>query len=84
MAAGFQCDVGSGAAGRVAGHGQGDGFGVGTTAWLGGAAAHDAVVVDNDAADRRVGPGRAEAPAREGQGGAHVRKVVCGGACHTA
>ena len=47
-------------------------FGVRPAAGRGGAAADDAAVAHDDAADRGVRPGGAKAPPRQRQGGTHV------------
>ncbi len=81
MAAGFERDVSGGAAGGVAGAGQGLGLGMRTPAGLGPAPPHHPAILENDAADRRVGPDIAEPAARQRQCGAHrveVNDFCCG------
>ena len=65
MGAGFERDVGGGAAGGVTRVAQGFGFGVRAAALLGPAAADDGSLIDDDAADGRVRPDATQAPARQ-------------------
>jgi hypothetical protein len=61
MAARLERDVGGAAACRLAGHGERFGFGMRATAQPGAATSGNlAIAVDDDAADRRVGPGGAK------------------------
>ena len=79
VGAGLQGDIGGGAARGLAGAGERLRFGVRAAAGLGPAAADHPALAHDDAADRGVRPGVAEAPAGERQGGAHVVEVVGGG-----
>ena len=75
VAARFQRYVGGGAFCPFTRHLKGDRFGVRAPSGLCVASANHAAVADENAADRWVGPGRAEASPRQDQGGAHVGKV---------
>ena len=75
VAARFQRDVGRGAFRSFTRHLKGDWFGVRAPSGLCVASADHAAVADENAADRWVGPGRAEASPRQDQGGTHVGKV---------
>ncbi len=76
VAARFEADIGGGAAGAGAGAGQRLGLGVRPAARLGPAAADDASFVDQNAADRRVGPSIAEAAPGEPQCRPHMAKIA--------
>ena len=76
VAAGLERDVGGRTVRLIPRHLQRLCLGMGATAGGGEASADNAVVLDNDAADRGVGPSRAKAPPSKGEGGAHMRQVV--------
>ena len=75
MAARFEGDVCGGAMRRGAGPAHRLGFAMRPAAVPGPATADDTPVLDNDAADRRVWPDRAEAAPRQRQRGSHHRQV---------
>ncbi len=76
MAAGLERDIGRGPPCRLAGAAKRFGFGMGPSAGLGPAAAHDPSLADQDAADGGIGPAPAQGAARQGEGRAHMPGVV--------
>ena len=76
MAAGLERDIGRGPPCRLAGAAKRFGLGMGPSAGLGPAAAHDPSLADQDAADGGIGPAPAQGAARQGEGRAHMPGVV--------
>ncbi|MNT37095.1 hypothetical protein D3C72_1732150 [compost metagenome] len=78
VAAGFEGDVGGGAAGQLAGLAQGVDLGMGLAGAHVPAFAHYLAVADDDAAHARVGMGGIDAFARQLKGAGHVGLIVAG------
>ena len=79
MGAGFEGDVGGSTTGGVARRAQGVDFGVRLARVLVPAFADDGVILDEDAADARVGGGGVEAAPREFQRAPHPAGIVVHG-----
>src|SRR6266478_4318186 len=75
MAARFETDIGGGAARGFAGPAERLGLAMRSPTGLCPAAPHDTAAIDDDAADCRVWPDRAEAAPRQRQRGAHRTKT---------
>ena len=75
MGAGFERDIGGCAFRGAACLFERHAFGMGAAARLGPAAPDDAAILDQNAADGRIGPSRAKAPASKRQGMGHVTGI---------